>query len=122
MASINWHSQKEGVLISYCHYNKPKWLNTTQIYLPVLYVRSLTRVLLSKIKVLTGLCAEPSAGSREHLWLAFSISTGFPHSLAHCPLPPSSKPATLHLSDHSSVVISPSDHSQGKSSAFKSSF
>lgn len=50
----------------------------------------------------------------------FLASRGCPCSLVHRPLPPSSKPVTLYLSDHSFVVISP-DYSQDSSSIFKDS-
>lgn len=51
----------------------------------------------------------------EHPFLAFEASRG--HlllSLLHGPLHPSSRPAMLHLSDPSFVLISLSDHSPGK--------
>lgn len=41
--------------------------------------------------------------------MAFPASRGHTSPLPHGPLPPSSKPGTLHLLDHSSVVSSPSD-------------
>lgn len=90
------------------NYRRLKWLKTIQIYyLIVSYVRGLTWVSLSWHQGVDR-AAFPSGGSRENLFLAFSSLRGFPHSLVHCPLPPSSKPATLHLSDHSTVV-SPAD-------------
>lgn len=52
-------------------------------------------------------------------FLPHPASRGHLHSSAHGPLPLTSKPATLHLSDHSSPVTSPSDQHRKGSPLFR---
>ena len=77
---------------------------TTEIcYVTVLYIRSLIHVSVNQNQDVDR-AAFFSGGSGGE-----SISLPFPASLARGPLAPSLEPAMLHLSDHSFIVISPSD-------------
>lgn len=65
-----------------------------------------------------GLCSFPEIVRGGSVSLPCLASRGHLHSLAHGPLPLSSKPATLHLSDHSRVT-SPYDHHRKGSPLFR---
>ena len=57
----------------------------------------------------------------ESVSSSFPASRGHQYSLAHGPLPSSSKSLPLHLSDLSSLVMSPSDHGWERVPTFKDS-
>lgn len=104
------------LIASLTNYHKLKWLKTVQTYhLIALCVRSLMCAYWAAIKVCWQGCV-PFWGLLGRI-----CSLPFPVlEASHIP-PPSSKPAILHLSDHSTVLF-PAGRRQGKFSVFKDSF
>lgn len=111
----NWELQSRQVCISfYCCFNKLmqiQWFKIIYIYNLMLCIQE---VLNSPNQGVTGSRGESSS-------LSFPDSRHFLYSQVCSPFPPSSSPATSHLSHPSFVIISPSDHSQEKFFCFKSS-
>lgn len=86
-------------------------------YLTNLEVRTPTQVSQDYSKVISGATFLPGGSRGESIALLFPSSRGSPHPWLW-PLSPILKPATLHLSDLSSLVMSPFDYTWERLAAY----